>query len=111
MPWCIFDRRANQQGIPHDSFVFWSVLEPFKLVSSVDDLSYLWCFQQSDVCLGASLMDSELWGNQLVSAMWRFVDGKLTLIREMEETSFPELRGPAWLLHQIESKVSVSKTK
>ena len=89
--------------MPPDSVVFWGVLVSHMLVSCIDKTRVLWCFDNSDMCFGATLMDSELWEEEYMGTMtgqWRIVDqGRLTLLRQVEPEFFPaaQQQMPSWM--------------
>lgn len=104
----VFTRNGHRILIPADSFVIWATLVQHLLVSSVVRTRVLWCFEQHDVCLGSSVLDAEVWQDQFgstVSGQWRVLqDGRLTLLRQADETLFPPNAAvPAWLGRKLVS--------
>jgi len=112
MPWAFFDRSGNATSIPKDPFIFWARLQKDKLLSTYDYTIVLWCFSHINLCFGASLLETETIQGNEISGMWRLVDGKLVFLKAVEESSFPELWGPNWLIHKTNetSHSSVSST-
>lgn len=102
----IFSRKGDRVLIPSDSFVFWATLVQHLLVSSVTRTRVLWCFENHDVCLGSSLLDAEVWQDEFggsVSGQWRVLhDGRLTLLRQADESLFPaNAPTPSWLTRKL----------
>jgi len=111
----VFTRNGHRILIPADSFVIWATLVQHLLVSSVVRTRVLWCFEQHDVCLGSSVLDAEVWQDQFgstVSGQWRVLqDGRLTLLRQADETLFPPNAAvPAWLGRKLVSSSSSEET-
>ena len=104
----VFTRNGHRLLIPADSFVIWATLVEHLLVSSVVRTRVLWCFEHHDICLGSSVLDAEVWQDQfgsVVSGQWRVLqDGRLTLLRQTEESLFPANAAvPAWLGRKLVS--------
>lgn len=102
----VFSRKGHRLVIPPDSFVFWATLVQHLVVSSVSRTRVLWCFDRQDVCMGSSLLDAEMWQEEFgssVSGQWRVLqDGRLTLLRQSEESLFPaNAPMPAWLARRL----------
>jgi hypothetical protein len=103
-----FTRHGHRILIPADSFVIWATLVQHLLVSNVVRTRVLWCFEHHDVCLGSSVLDAEVWQEQfggVVSGQWRVLqDGRLTLLRQSDESLFPpNAAAPAWLARKLVS--------
>jgi hypothetical protein len=97
--WTLYDRHANKQFINPDSFVFSGVLTQHTFLSNYTQTCVLWCVEDTNICLGASILDSDLWNTTKISGQWRVVDGgKLTLL-----TSATQLQnqGPEWFLELL----------
>ena len=102
MLWSIFTKSGNKILIPADSFVFWGELYEGILMSTIETTCVLWCFKESDICIGSSILDNDLWSTISkqgeISAQWRVVEnGRLTLLKQMDKVHFPPIRHPNWM--------------
>jgi len=89
--------------ITPDPFIFNATMEQFKYFSNYNRTCMLWCVQNSNLCAGASILDSDLWeiGAQTsgdlqtkISGHWRVVSpGKLVLLYSESQVAFS---GPEW---------------
>jgi hypothetical protein len=93
--WTLYNRRAGEIKISPDPFVFSASLEQHTFFSSVNRTCVLWCVENSNVCLGANILDSDTWAASAVSGQWRLMDGgRLTLLTSVSKEV--EIQGPAW---------------
>ena len=108
----MYSRKGDALLINPDPFIFNGTLEQFKYFSNFDRTCFLWCVQNSGLCVGASLLDSDLWelsaensqnlhantSNEIhkISGHWRVVaPGRLVLLFSDSKV---ELSGPDWFL-------------
>jgi hypothetical protein len=106
--WEMFLRDGASLAMPADSFVFWSTLVGHVMVSNTSRTSVLWCMEDTNLCFGATMLDTELWLTQhgnTVSGQWRIVPhGQLTLLKPHDPTTFPSNSFPSWLAKKLENK-------
>lgn len=99
--WTIFDRAAQSFAVDPDPFVFSAKMSLHTFFSSQERTCVLWCVDGTNVCMGASILDSDSWESSSIEGQWRFVDGgKLILLAS--QTALP-LAGPQWFLDACSS--------
>lgn len=107
MSWTLYSRNGDEYFINPDPFIFAATLEQFKYFSNINRTCMLWCIQNSNLCAGANMLDSDLWELQMdkstnintnyVCGHWRIVaPGRLILL--YSQSSPPSLNGPPWFL-------------
>lgn len=90
-----------------DPFVFSAKMSLHTFFSSQARTCVLWCVDGTDVCMGASILDSDSWESSSIEGQWRFVDGgKLILLAS--QSSLP-LAGPQWFLDVCSSSTLTSQ--
>ena len=97
--WTLYTRRAGEIFIAPDPFVFSASLEQHTFFSSVNRTCVLWCVENTNVCLGANVLDSDTWAASAVTGQWRLMDGgRLTLLtsesREVQAQANRAYQGP-----------------
>jgi hypothetical protein len=95
--WTLYNRRAAEIPISPDPFVFSASLQQHTFFSSLNRTCVLWCVENSNVCLGANILDSDTWSAEAVSGQWRLVEGgRLTLLTSQSSEKPLEIQGPSW---------------
>ncbi len=98
--WTLYNRRAEEIFISPDPFVFSAPLEQHTFFSSIHRTCVLWCVENSNVCLGANILDSDTWGSSSIQGQWRIIDGgRLTLLTSSsskDNSTVKEVQGPLW---------------
>jgi hypothetical protein len=94
--WTLYDKHANSRSINPDPFVFSGVMTQHTFLSNYTKTCVLWCMENTNVCLGASILDSDSWNASKISGQWRVVEGgKLTLLTSQ---TFNAAQGPEWFI-------------
>lgn len=109
--WKLFTKNGQCIAIPPDSFVFWGTLYEHILFSSKENTFVLWCFHDSDVCIGATIFDNDMWkinsNKYEISGQWRVIqNGTLNLLKEMEIQQFPNIQYPVWMQSLLKCKLT-----
>ena len=99
----MYTRGGDQAHINPDPFIFKANLEQYKFFSNENRTCMLWCIEHSNLCAGASMLDSDIWEitqnstKSTISGNWRIVSpGRLVLL--YSESSPTPLSGPSWFL-------------
>ena len=98
--WTIYSRQGALAQVEPDPFVFSATLEQHVFFSTPIRTCVLWCVVNSDVCMGANVLDSDIWDATRIEGQWRLVEGgKLTLLASASQPSAdPPLLGPQWFV-------------
>ena len=103
MSWTLYTRQGTEISINPDPFIFHANLEQYKFFSNMNRTCMLWCIQNSNLCAGANILDSDLWelSNEVnksatISGNWRIVSpGRLVLLYS-ESLPILQPSGPSW---------------
>jgi hypothetical protein len=108
MSWTLFTRQGTEVNINPDPFFFHANLEQYKFFSNMNRTCMLWCIENSNLCAGASILDSDLWElahhttdkinykSTTISGNWRIVSpGRLVLLYS-ESLPILQSSGPPW---------------
>jgi len=99
--WTLYDQRAQKRFINPDPFVFSGAMTQYTFLSNYTTTCVLWCVENTDVCLGASILDSDAWNAQRIFGQWRVIEGgKLTLLSSQTQHL---IQGPEWFLNLCSS--------
>lgn len=106
--WHLTRRNGATCGIPQDPFVFWGLLQVYRLVSTPLRTEVLWCSAAAgdDWCFGATLSNSDAWMEEhggRIQGQWRLAvqqeggasNPRLQLLKPVEE--LPGNALPQWL--------------
>jgi hypothetical protein len=98
----LYTREGNETFINPDPFIFKANLEQYKFFSNANRTCMLWCIENSNLCAGANMLDSDTWelsqnsSRSHISGNWRIVSpGRLVLLYSESSTA---LNGPSWFL-------------
>jgi hypothetical protein len=98
--WTLYDRHANTSSIDPDPFVFTGTMQQHSFFSSQAHTCVLWCVKDTNICLGASVLDSDTWMDLSIEGQWRVVEGgRLTLLASATKLTQQHISaGPQWFI-------------
>lgn len=103
--WTSYTKNGQRVPIPADAVVFWGELVSSLLVSCVETTAIMWCFPSGNLCLGATVLDSELWEQEhgaTISGQWRVIEnGRLTLLKPLDRELLPKNPLPQWMQKRV----------